>query len=255
MYFYVFSLILNKYSPVKKLCCRSFDCCSWIAASSDEWRDKAGFWPVNTQLSFAFGLSWRTIKDVSQTRFVGISFFKFPIFSFCFLVTLYLQRVIPRWQTYKLRCNASACALEDWETLPLLPQPLYGGLMIYCSGFSSDLEGGQFNKRACILPRPSDSSHSQRNVLWCHCVQHSCDPVQRLSRQNSLSGERRNPAWKPNPMGTAHSAHRSKTLRPAPLPSSARAATLMLTAGRQKNVRKSDFISQRCNDDDVSRVI
>lgn len=39
-----------------------------------------------------------------------------------------------------------------------LPQPLYGGLMIYCSDFllfPSDLERRQFNKRGCFLPRPS----------------------------------------------------------------------------------------------------
>lgn len=95
--------------------------------------------------------------------------------------------------------------LKYRETLPFLPQPLYGGLMIYCSGssrFSSYLEGGQFNKHAHFLPRPSDSPHSQRNVPWCHCVQHSCDPVQRLFHQNSLSGEQRDPARKPNPTGT-----------------------------------------------------
>lgn len=45
--------------------------------------------------------------------------------------------------------------LKDSEPLPLLSQPLYGGLMIYCSDFSlfsSYLEGGQFNKHARFLP-------------------------------------------------------------------------------------------------------
>lgn len=104
--------------------------------------------------------------------------------------------------------------LKDSETVAFLPQPLYGGLMIYCPGFSlfsSYLEGGQFNKHAHFLPRPSDSPHSQRNVPWCHCMQHSCDPVQRLFHQNSLSGEQRNPARKPNPTGTAPTARRFKT--------------------------------------------
>lgn len=131
----------------------------------------------------------------------------------------------------------SRLTLKDSETLPLLALPLYGGLMIYCSDsslFSSYLEGGQFNKRARFLPRPSDSPRSQRNVPWCHCVQHSCDPVQRLFHQNSPSGEQRNPARKPNPMGTA--SHCSRTSVHVGLP---RTTMLILTTGRENKVHTS----------------
>lgn len=59
--------------------------------------------------------------------------------------------------------------LKDSETLPLLSQPLYGGLMIYCSDFSlfsSYLEGGQFNKHARFLPPGLQIVLSRREM--CH---------------------------------------------------------------------------------------
>lgn len=196
---------------VELMCSRSFDCCFLIAASGDECRNRAGLGPTNTQLRFAFALHCRG----------QLGHFKDSLFC-CYAPSQTLFSSFspsPEGHTDVAEVQAAVpyirLTLKDSEMLPFLPQPLYGGLMIYCSGFSlfsSYLEGGQFNKHAHFLPRPSDSPHSQRNVPWCHCVQHSCDPVRRLFHQNSLSGEQRNPARKPNPTGAAHSACCSKTL-------------------------------------------
>lgn len=191
-------------------------------------------------LSFAFALSWRAIEDVSKTLFV---FLLFPVCRLCILSSFSLSPG-PYWGGRGTSCSAiHPPHIKDRGTLPFLPQPLYGGLMIYCSGFSlfsSYLEGGQFNKHAHFLSRPSDSPHSQRNVPWCHCVQHSCDPVQRLFHQNSLSREPRDPARKPNPTGTAHMARCSRTSVLLLCMTLCQVYhMLMLTSGRHNNANTS----------------
>lgn len=115
----------------------------------------------------------------------------------------------PYWGGRGTSCSAVhiRLTLEEGEMLPFLPQPFYGGLMIYCSGFSlfsSYLEGGQFNKHACFLPRPSDSSHSHRNVLWCHCVHAQLWPSsETFSPEQPQQGAEKSSSKK-NLMGAVH---------------------------------------------------
>lgn len=80
----------------------------------------------------------------------------FVVTPLCFLVFSSFSLSSPegRWEVAEVQ-PFTRLALKDSETLPLLSQPLYGGLMIYCSDFSlfsSYLEGGQFNKHARFLP-------------------------------------------------------------------------------------------------------
>ena len=106
-------------------------------------------------------------------------------FILCFFSSLYVQQATVDVQ--------AAVPHIKRETLPLLLHFLYGGLMIYCSNclfLSSYFEGRQSNLHAHFLCRPSETPHWHRNVHWCHCMLHSCDPVQRLFHHNSLSVEK-----------------------------------------------------------------
>lgn len=120
----------------------------------DEWRVWAGSGPDNTRLSFPSALSSKANEDVSKT-----------LLAACVCVSLICRLHFPVSLSLSPVGHTEVAEVqeEDDEMLPFLPQSFYGGLMIYCSDFSlfsSYLEGGQFNKHACFLPRPSDGSHS-----------------------------------------------------------------------------------------------
>lgn len=131
------------------MCNRSSGCCLLTVAFSDEW-NKTRLEPANTQLPFGFT---HFLSEESSRIFQRIFLWCFPISTLCILTPLSPEG---RTKVVEVQAAMPCLTLKDRETWPFLPPLFYGGLMIYCSGFllfSSYLEGGQFNKHACFLPR------------------------------------------------------------------------------------------------------
>ena len=107
---------------------------------SDEWRDKAGLGPSNTQLSFAFALSWRAIEDISKT----FCFLVIPRLSLLFSpVSLYLQAL-----TEVAEVQAAVpyihLTLKTEECCFSSPAPLWwiNDLLLWLLALLISLEGG-----------------------------------------------------------------------------------------------------------------
>ena len=105
-------LITVSLMRIALFCCRRFDSCFLIAASSDEWRDKAGLGPVTP--SWVLPLS--SPGEQSRTFQRLLLYRCFYPSQDCFPVSWYLQRAIPSWPRYKLWCRTFARMITHIKT-------------------------------------------------------------------------------------------------------------------------------------------